>query len=157
MIKLPVFLSLDNDGTTINANQDYSVTPGRFQVKADVATLRPKELIIQIDDTDSFLNTFGNLPELTNGVQVLLEKSDGAGGWTTIQDLTAGTPIKKTLDGFHLGCEMVPGQNGATTPGTTMRFKLDDRLEMEPDNLTYLTVLLNDDLSALINLSFCLI
>lgn len=154
MAKLPLFLTLNGDGTTKNLNGNYAA-PTRAWVEADVIQLNPKNLNVFILDSDSTLTTYGNLAALTNGVQIKLEKFDGT-NWTTIKDFTLNDPIKKTSDWAKFTNGLDPLQSTTATPGTMVQFPLDGLMSIAPATGARLTVTLNDDLSGLDYHSFCL-
>ena len=51
-------------------------------------------------DTTIASNTYGDLPELTNGLQLQIMTGSGT-SWGTVQELTNGHSVKNTIDSKH--------------------------------------------------------
>lgn len=162
--KLPKFLTLNGDGTTINANQNYSVSPARFWLEAEEKPLNPKKLIIEIDDTDSFLNTYGNLSSLTNGVLIQVEEFDGT-NWVTTLELTNGVAVHNTLEWSHVGGVLTAINTTTATPGTRVEFDIEGKFSLNPhrgvvsesNRKVRLTVQLSDNFTGLDRHTFLVI
>lgn len=154
MTSLPLFLTKDNDGLTINAVGNYSGTPARFILKPTTENLFVNHLVIQIDAPDMFLDTYGSLPELGNGVEIRIEQENTPGIYTPVKTLLGGVAFTKTIDYSKVGGVIVPLQQGAATVGAQITLHLFEEATLYKDLNHVLTAYLSDSFLGLINQTF---
>ncbi len=149
-----IFFSEDADGATFSANGNYSAALTRFSLRPAATDSYFIDLItVCIKDDDSDYNLYGNLPALTNGVGLALERVDGS-TIETLGFLMDGLLIKQTDDWCKVS-EPIP-LNDATgaTRASTICLKFERPIVLRGDKGDQLSFLLNDDLSGLVDHTF---
>ena len=144
-----VFFTQDADGSTTEAISDYSATAARFTLKpAATDSYFIDTITVCIKDSDSDTNLYGNLPELTNGVKLAIERVDGS-TIETLGYLMDGLAVKKTDDWCAI-TEPIPLNNPAgETKATTIFLKFDRPFVLRGDKGQQLSFILNDNLTGL--------
>jgi hypothetical protein len=144
-----VFFTLDADGSTTEATGDYSAAVARFTLKpAATDSYFIDTITVCIKDTDSDANLYGNLPALTNGVKLAIERVDGS-TIETLGYLMDGLAVKKTDDWCAI-TEPIPLNNSdGETKATTVFLKFEKPFVLRGDKGHQLSFILNDDLSGL--------
>lgn len=92
------YLTKDGDGTTFNANGNYSVTPASFRLVPDNArTFVLNILVVNMSGEGAWdvNGGYGNGPELLGGIVAILRRIEDD---QAISDLTNVTPVRQTMD-----------------------------------------------------------
>jgi len=144
-----VFFSEDADGATFSANGDYSAALTRFSLRPAATDSYFIDLItVCIKDDDSDYNLYGNLPALTNGVKLAIERVDGS-TIETLGYLMDGLAIKKTDDWCAITEPIPLNDSAGATKATTIFLKFEKPFVLRGDKGQQLSFILNDDLSGL--------
>jgi len=151
------FLTMDNDGTTRNANGDYSATglgEKYFSIQPPAGQIyRITRMIVLVRDGKSNFRPdhYGELAELTNGIQVKTLAGDPQ---AVALDLTDTLPVK-TNGNWGKFCYDSSIYLGEGTDDTYLAVRWTFAASGYPirlvgDNNEALGVFLNDDLSGLV-------
>lgn len=148
------YLTLDNDGSTYNANVNGSVTPQKFQYSHATKNLLAHRIIIYIRDAGVFqAQKFGFLNELSNGMGfAVTDASD------VIQlDLCDGVTITNNAGFARLCYDVTHIDWGAGDEALAVRWTFAKAGQPLLIPATYhLQVTVNDDLTGLIEHTYML-
>lgn len=147
------FLDTVGDGSgSVNANGNYSVTPGVFKLVPPANTVYTiKQLAVLIADNGPLKADAYGLLALTNGIA--LQVIDTATS-TVIADITAGVPVKVLHDYAGLGAR-IQVQDGTVNGYATALLDLPTAIQLQPTQALVATMA--DNLSGLVQHRLCAI